>query len=340
VTPATWPRPEPTAERLLRIDPRAGTLRDHRIGELPSLLRGRDLLVVNDAGTLPASLNGRRPSGEEIEVRLAAREADGSWRAVLFGSGDWRERTEDRAPPPRLAPGDPIRFGEDLNAVVVDVARESPRLVRLRFGGKKDALWPALYRRGRPVQYSYLSGPLALWHVQTAYAARPWAVEMPSAGRPLTWELLLSLRERGVGLAALTHAAGLSSTGDPGLDALLPLPEGFEIPAATVTAVRAARAAGGRVVAVGTTVVRALEAAADGGELRPGPGRAELRIDGRRPLSVVNGVLTGVHEPGTGHFELLRALAPEALLLEAHAHSEAAGYLTHEFGDSWLILGD
>src|SRR6185503_15959730 len=106
---------------------------------------------------------------------------------------------------------------------------------------------------GRPVQYSYLEGPLELWHVQTLYAGRPWAAEQPSAGRPLTASVLRALEESGVRLAALTHAAGISSTGDAALDALLPLPERYEIPAATVAAIARARAGGGRVIAIGTT---------------------------------------------------------------------------------------
>jgi S-adenosylmethionine:tRNA ribosyltransferase-isomerase len=227
-----------------------------------------------------------------------------------------------------------------LRARVVGVSDVSPRLVRLRFDRDGDELWSALYRRGRPVQYSYVRAPLALWHVQTAYASRPWAAEAPSAGRPLTWRVLIEARRRGVALAALTHAAGLSSTGDPGLDAALPLPEAFDIPAGTVAAVARARSDGGRVVAVGTTVVRALEGAAEagGGWLPAGEGRTSLRIDGHFRPRAVDGLLTGVHQPGESHFDLLKAFAPEPLLRRALAHAEDEGYLAHEFGDSCLIL--
>jgi S-adenosylmethionine:tRNA ribosyltransferase-isomerase len=152
--------------------------------------------------------------------------------------------------------------------------------------------------------------------------------------------VLSEARRRGIGLVSLTHAAGLSSTGDPGLDAALPLPEAFDIPADTVRAVERTRAARGRVVAVGTTVVRALEGAweAGGGRLRAGEGRTSLRIDGRFQPRVVDGLLTGVHQPGESHFELLQAFAPEPLLRRALAHAESEGYLAHEFGDSCLIL--
>ncbi len=335
--PAVWPRDE---ARLLQVDPMARTVADRRLPDLPSLLRANDVLVVNDAATLPASLSGSTRRGP-VEARLAGPgETDRDWTAVLFGAGSWRQRTEDRPPPPELSPGEWIRFGDELSAEVRGVSPVSPRLVDLRFAEGGEALWSALYRQGRPVQYSYLCGPLALWHVQTAYGSRPWAVEMPSAGRPLGVALLGQLRRRGVGIATVTHAAGLSSSGDPGLDARLPLPERFEVPPSTVEAIHAARGAAGRVLAVGTSVVRALEAGAThDGHVRSGRGVAALRISAGFEPRVVDGLLTGVHEPGTSHFELLKAFAAEPLLEEARARAEAWGYLGHEFGDLSLILG-
>lgn len=224
----------------------------------------------------------------------------------------------------------------------------------MRFSARGGALWAALYRHGRPVQYAHVDRALSLWHVQTPFASRPWAVEMPSAGRPLTWRLLGELRARGVRLASLTHAAGLSSTGDPAIDAALPLPERFDVPAATVRAIAEARRAGGRIVAAGTTVVRALEGSArladlreavacdshalHGGELLPGEGTTDLRIDARFRPRVVDGLLTGLHELGSSHRELTQAFAPEPLLARAWTHAEARGYQDHEFGDVCLVL--
>ena len=335
---ASGPR-EPLAERLLHVDPGSGRLRDLSLGELPSLLHPGDLLVLNDAATLPASLPARDPRGVPCEVRLAGESDGGRWHAVLFGAGDWRTRTEDRPAPPVLDAGDQLSFGDDLRAMVVSVSGLSSRLVELRFDRQGAALIAALYRLGRPVQYSYLAGELRLWHVQSRFASRPWAVEPPSAGRPLTWALLTALRRRGVGLARLTHAAGLSSTGDPALDAALPLPEAYDIPAETVAAIAEARASGGRIVAAGTTVVRALESAAAGlGGLQPGPGTARLRLFAGFRRRVVDGILTGLHEPGTSHFALLGAFASAELLEAASRHAEAAGYLAHEFGDTSLLL--
>ncbi|WP_394837864.1 S-adenosylmethionine:tRNA ribosyltransferase-isomerase [Pendulispora rubella] len=332
---ATFPRDRPLEERLLHVDPRACTVRDARVGDLTSLLRAGDLLVVNDAATLPAAIAARTASGAPLEVRVLARNGGGAtWQAVLFGPGDWRTKTEERLLPPEVRVGDRLALGARA-AVVEAVDAQSPRLVTLR----TEATVQDLYRMGKPVQYAYIERDLALWHVQTAYASRPWAAEMPSAGRPLTWGLLLGLRRRGVALASLTHAAGLSSTGDAALDARLPLAERYEIPAETVRAVAKTRREGGRVVAVGTTVVRALEGCAivhDG--LVPGAGETNLRIGpGFRPR-VTDGLLTGVHDPAASHFSLLQAFAPQALLERAYAHAEREGYLGHEFGDSSLIL--
>ncbi|WP_224370603.1 S-adenosylmethionine:tRNA ribosyltransferase-isomerase [Hyalangium versicolor] len=336
---ARWPREHPETGRLLHIAPSTGRISDRRVEHLPELLREGDLLVVNDAATLPASLPGRTEEGTPIELRLLAREEQGTWTAVLFGAGDWRMRTEDRPAPPSLLPGSRLVLGS-LTARVVEVLPLSARLLRVAFDAEGAALWTGLYRSGRPVQYSYLAGPLALWHIQTAYAARPWAAEAPSAGLPLTWKVLLDLRRRGVRFASLTHAAGLSSTGDAALDAALPRPERFDIPASTVEAILATRAAGGRIVAVGTTVVRALEGRAlqAGGTLTPGEGVTELLMGPGFVPRVVDGLLTGVHDPTTSHYMLLQAFAPLPLLREAVQMAEKLGYLGHEFGDSSLIL--
>jgi S-adenosylmethionine:tRNA ribosyltransferase-isomerase len=338
--PAVWPREERLGARLLHVDPEHESLVDRHIRELPGLLRAGDLLVVNDAATLPASLQGKSAAGP-VEVRLVGQgPTSREWHAVLFGKGSWRQRTEDRAAPPVMAIGTPIEFADGLRATVRAISSTSPRLVELSFDRDGAALWTALYRAGRLVQYSYLAGPLALWHVQTSYGARPWAVEMPSAGWALGASSLREMRRLGIRIASLTHAAGLSSTGDASLDALLPLPERFDIPAATVHEIERTRGGGGRIVAVGTTVVRALEGCAvqNGGRLRAGLGVTDLRVGHGFQLRIVDGVLTGMHEPGTSHFDLLRAFAPGALLETAYRHAEAAGYLGHEFGDLSLVL--
>jgi len=274
---------------------------------LPGLLRAGDLVIVNDAATLPASLSG-----------------------IRFGAGDHRTRTEHRPPPPPLSAGDRVRVGA-IDARVISV---DGRRVELAAEVAGDALWQALYASGRPVQYAHRTERLPLWSVQTAYAARPWAVEMPSAGRPLTWDLLLALRRAGVAIASLTHAAGLSSTGDAALDRALPWPERYDIPARTADAIAHARTTGGRVIAIGTTVVRALEASG----AAAGEGVAALRLAERYRPRVVDGLVSGLHAPGESHFDLLSAFAPRARLETALALAAAHGLSAHELGDACLIL--
>ena len=320
------------ADGMLEHGPRARWL---------DALRAGDLVIANDAGTLPASLRVRhRRTGRSIELRLAAhvpRGDDGALRfaAVAFGDGDWRTRTEDRAAPPAWVPGDTLACGD--RRIVVEALLGHPRLARLRFIGDDAALWSLLARAGRPVQYAHLAVPLAPWDVATPIASRPVAFEAPSAGFAIDWRAIAAMRERRIGFATLTHAAGLSSTGDAALDARLPLPEPYEIAAVTARALARTREAGGRVVAVGTTVVRALEHAANNGDVRAGHGVADQRIGPHSELGVVDALLTGIHEPGSSHYELLRAFARDDVLERAADALLATGYRSHEFGDSMLV---
>jgi S-adenosylmethionine:tRNA ribosyltransferase-isomerase len=335
--PATRPRDAPGTERLLYVDPARHHFGHLTAADLPDLLRPRDLLVVNDAATLPASLS---VTGEPLELRLVRRgPTDAEWTAILLGAGDFRTPTEERGAPRAVRVGEDLEFGEGLSATVTAVDAELPRLVEIRFRLRGAALLSALYRRGRPVQYAYLEHELALWHFQNRFAGRPWALELPSAGHVLTWDILLRLRARGVGIAHVTHAAGISSTGSLELDRRLPFPERYEIAPPALQSIECAKDAGGRVVAVGTTVVRALEACrAEHGRLMAGEGEARIVLGpGFRPL-IADGILTGMHEPKTSHYALLQTFAPGALLEQALEAAARAEYLQHEFGDTMVIL--
>ena len=331
---ATTPRTAGEPERLLVIDPQSGAFADSRIDQLPRYLGAGDVLVLNDAATLPGSLR----AAEDLELRLMSAFEDGTWLALSLGRGDFRVPTEERGVPARVALGQPLRFGHGLSARVVALDADSPRLLRIAFDQQGAELWQALYRAARPIQYSYLERPVRLWDVQNGFAARPWAVELPSAAKPLRFETLFRIAERGVRLAHLTHAAGLSSTGDAALDARLPVGERYELSEDNARLVRAAKLQGGRVVAVGTSVTRALEAASASGWLRAGTEHTELRLGPASRLHCCDALLTGLHEPGTSHFSLLEAYAPRGLLEAAFEHAARQGYLQHEFGDSCLIL--
>ena len=346
MSPATRPPASRDAVRLLLVDAASGAIDDGEFSELLDALRPGDLLVVNDAATLPASLVGT-VDREPVEIRLlglaepdrANPDADDRWRVVLFGRGDWREDTNHRPPPPVLELGAVIELAGGLRAELVARDPSSPRLLELRFDRAGAELHAALYAAGRPIQYSHLEEPLELWSVQTVFASRPWAVEMPSAGRPLTAGMLAALRRRGIELARLTHAAGLSATGDPQLDAALPLPERYEIPAQTVAALARTRARGGRVIAVGTTVVRALESAVgDDGQVEPAARWTDHVVTPETGVRVVTGLLTGLHEPRASHLRMLEAIAGPDLIRACYEAALERRYLWHEFGDVNLLL--
>jgi S-adenosylmethionine:tRNA ribosyltransferase-isomerase len=332
-------RPDRPAARLCAVDAEGRTRHLHRAA-LATLLAPGDLVVANDAATLPASLHGWHHESEgPIELRLAGWVTPGDptrFMAVAFGAGDHRIRTEDRPLPPPLSAGDPLALGP--LAAVVERMLNHPRLLQLRFLGSRDDVLAGLARHGRPIQYAHVPQPLALWDVWTRIAADPVAFEPPSAGFALDWALLTAWRRRGVGFATLTHAAGISSTGDPALDRRLPFDEPYRIPDRSAAAIARAKAVGCRIVAIGTTVVRALEAAAEtDGTVHAGDGIAANRIGPGTRLRVVDALLTGMHQPGESHFELLRAFTPDGVLDGLPAALAAKGYRGHEFGDVMLI---
>jgi S-adenosylmethionine:tRNA ribosyltransferase-isomerase len=338
---AREPIQRPKDAKLLAIAA-DGRMTHHSRSALVGLLRPGDLVIANDAATIPASLAGiHLPTAAPIEVRLAGRPSlspDDVHRfsAVVFGPGDWRTRTEDRAPPPPLLRGDRLVLGP-LSATI-EAGPGHPRLVLVAFDGSTDAIWAGIARHGRPIQYAHLRQALELWDSWTKIANRPAAFEAPSAGFALDWQLLADLSAKGIGFATLTHAAGISSTGDEALDARLPFDEPYVIPPGTVAAIGRAKAEGGRVIAIGTTVVRALEhAAGRNGRLVPGEGIATGRIGPSTPLRIIDAILSGVHEAGASHFELLRAFAADEILDAADHALNARGYRTHEFGDSIFL---
>jgi S-adenosylmethionine:tRNA ribosyltransferase-isomerase len=374
--------------RLLLLDRDTGAVRHHRFDELPRLLRPGDLVVVNDSRTLPASLLGRTASGAALEVRLVARDggvrgtprtpgapppaspptgwpggsgADERWAAlplgVPAGGGDPAlVPTDARPAPPLLPPGERLVFGGGLTATVLGRHVEAPPLVWLAFDAGGERLAEALHRAGRPVRYAYVPRPWPLHHYQTMFAAAPGSAEMASAGRPFTVQTVRALRDRGIGLATISLHAGLSTYGDPATDRRFVPPEAYRVPEATAAAVDRCRAAGGRVVAVGTTVVRALETAqlrgaeppaspptgAPGasGRMWAGAGVTRLRIGPGHRLLAVDGLLTGLHEPEASHLDLLGAFVNPEVLGRAYTAALDAGYLWHEFGDVCLIVGE
>ena len=338
---ATDPRQGAHGAKLLVID-ETGLVTHHHAADLPTLLHRGDLVVANDAATIPASLHGAHlPTGLPIEVRLAGRRSlashdVGRFTAVVFGAGDYRTPTEHRPEPPQLHPGDDLTLGP-LRATVIERLGHR-RLVELRLSASAEEIWEGIARHGRPIQYAYVTEPLAIWDTWTSIASRPVAFEAPSAGFVLDWATLRAIRSRGAQFATITHAAGISSTGDAALDARLPLDEPYVIPRTTASLIYQTKHRGGRVVAVGTTVVRALEHAARGyGWVVPGEGVATQRITSESELRIVDAIVSGLHESGSSHYELLRAFQSDRALAQMTEQADASDYRAHEFGDAVFI---
>jgi S-adenosylmethionine:tRNA ribosyltransferase-isomerase len=320
--------------RLMVIDRATNRVEHTRFDKLGDFLRRGDLLVFNTSRTLPAALEACGwPAGPCIEVRLAQHLPDDSWLALLlcrrgdpFSCG--------------LRGGMQIRFGEGLTGTVFDRDDNIPRLWKLRFSKSGTELVDLIYRLGKPIRYEYVSAPWDLDYYQTVYAREPGSAEMPSAGRAFTWKMLFDLKRRGVETAYVLLHTGLSSYMDDVLDAQHPVSlEEYLVGEATAQKINLKRKQGGRVIAVGTTVVRALESVAgEIGKVQSGHGYTRLRITADHKLRAVDGLLTGLHEPEASHLDLLAAFLPPEKIREAYQEAVQRGYLWHEFGDLNLIL--
>jgi S-adenosylmethionine:tRNA ribosyltransferase-isomerase len=323
---AQEPAAERTQARLLVLDRTTAVRRHVGITDLPAWLAAGDLLVVNDTRVIPARVQGRRPTGGRLELLLVrAVGDDGEWEALVRGA-------------PR--PGELVHLPDGSGEWIESLGDGR---WRLRLSVTPDVLaW--LERVGEVPLPPYIrrpSGPTAAdrERYQTVYARVPGAIAAPTAGLHLTPELLDRLRTTGVGVAALTLHVG------PGT--FLPLradletarmeAEPYDVPEETVTRVATTRARGGRIIAVGTTTVRALESAAAEGELRAGAGSAALFIRPGHRFRVVDALLTNFHLPRSPLLALVAALAGWDRIRDAYAEAVAAGYRFYSYGDAMLI---
>ena len=318
--------------RLMVARRAEGTITHHRFPEIVDVLRPGDLLVINTSRTLPAALAARRADGTALRLHFSSRLPGG--RALV----------ELRRPE---GVGSLPFADADVGEVLTLPAGATVRLVAAWEEGT-HRLWVAqlsadlaespfayLAANGAPVRYRHADRPWPLWAYQTVYAREDGSAEMPSAGRAFTAGILTRLVARGVGVAPVVLHAGVSS---PEAHEA-PAPEWFRVPPATARWVDATRAGGGAVVAVGTSVVRALETVADtAGHARPGEGWTELLVGPGRGVRLVDGLLTGWHEPEASHLRLLEAVAGRDLLLRSYREALEHRYLWHEFGDLHLLL--
>ncbi|MEW1908353.1 S-adenosylmethionine:tRNA ribosyltransferase-isomerase [Kitasatospora sp. NPDC085895] len=307
----------------------------HRFTELPDLLRPGDLLVVNNSATLPAALTGALPDGTEVAVHLSSAQPDPRGHHLV----ELRRPTSHATAPwePGTSPARPgLRITLPGGAVAELTAPFTPRLwhARLTLPGE---LTGYLARHGRAVRYGYVDRDWPIEAYRTVFAAVPGSSEMPSAARPFTTETVARLVSRGILVAPITLHTGVAS---PEAHEA-PYAERYSVPESTARLVDHVRAGGGRVIAVGTTAVRALESAADGdGQVHAADGWTDLVITPGRGVRAVDGLLTGLHEPRASHLLMLEAVAGRPLLTRCYAEALDQRYLWHEFGDVNLLLPD
>lgn len=311
--------------RLMVLDKKSGRTEHTRFHKLGDHLRANDLIVFNESRTIPASLKGKTEDGRKIEIRLSRQKSKTFWEALPVGG--------------EVNVGETISFSDKLSAQVVSENADSP-FVELSFSLPSEPFHEELYRIGEPVRYEYIDEPWELDYYQTVFAAVPGSMEMPSAGRAFSWELLFDLKKHGIRMAPVRLHTGLSylfdekRRVDPEKNK-----EAFAISEDTAHLVEATKKSGGRIIAVGTTVVRALETAATApGVLRHGNGSTHLHIRPGDEMKIVDGLLTGFHEPKSSHLDLLSALVNPEILSRAYAEAIEEKYLWHEFGDMNLIL--
>jgi S-adenosylmethionine:tRNA ribosyltransferase-isomerase len=312
--------------RMLVTERGSGRVLDARARDLPAVLAPGDLLVVNTSATVPAAFRARRADGTELDLHVSTPLPDSDHRLVELrrDGGSFRG----------------ARAGERLALPAGGVAT----LCAPYLGGGR--LWVAelrlpgpletyLARHGRPIRYRHVPGEWPLDAYQTVYAGEPGSAEMPSAGRPLSERVITALVARGIAVAPVVLHAGVSSLEE----GETPGPEWFRVPPATARLVEATHDGAGRVIAVGTTVVRALESVtAPDGRVTGGEGFTRLVVTPERGVRAVDGLLTGWHEPESSHLKLLRAVGGDELVERAYREALERGYLWHEFGDVHLIL--
>jgi S-adenosylmethionine:tRNA ribosyltransferase-isomerase len=296
--------------------------------DLASFLNPGDLLVVNHSATLPASLPASGSVGD-FTISLSTN----------FGGGTWIVE-------PRWSPGKPgplpVHAGDSFQMAGLEARfiAPYPGLERLWFVSVVGDLNAAMSRYGRPIRYGYVNESYPLDFYQTIFAQVPGSAEMPSAAYPFTQRVVDSLKAAGVETAGIVLHTGVSSleVEEDEVESHPLYPEPFFVPEATASAVNAARRDGRRVIAVGTTVVRALESAWDGRRVRATSGYTRVYVHPKRGIHTIDGLISGLHDPVTSHLAMLYAIAGQELIRSAYAEAVHEGYLWHEFGDSHLIL--
>jgi S-adenosylmethionine:tRNA ribosyltransferase-isomerase len=318
------------AVRMLVAHKGDGSLIDSHFSELPRHLDEGDLVVINTSGTLAAEVDGTGPDGVALQIHLSTQLPAGLWTVEVRRAGQAFLEAQ---------PGWVIALHGGGTISLLTPYSPGP-------GGQGTRLWVSLLdtpvplhtylaTEGRPIRYGYVRGSYPISAYQNVYVTEPGSAEMPSAGRPFTPEVMTRLVAKGVGIAPLLLHTGVASleASEP------PYAEYYKVSSPTAHRINDTKRSGGRVIGIGTTVVRALETVVDShGFVHPGEGWTETVVSPERPVTSIDGFLTGWHEPEASHLAMLEAIAGRPLLEASYAAALEGGYLWHEFGDVHLIL--
>jgi S-adenosylmethionine:tRNA ribosyltransferase-isomerase len=314
--------------KMMVIDKAIGNIQHDFFYRLDNYLKKGDIVVLNNSRTVPAVLKATWVSDKQMlpvacEIRLAKKISDNEWEVLIPSYEE------------KVAIGDIFIFTETLKGAIVKERDGSP-LKLMQFSKKGADLFHDIYILGEPIRYEYINENWKLDYYQTVFASQPGSVEMPSAGRAFSWELLFKLKQKGIKFAFIQLHTGLSYLLDDRWDhSPTKNSERYSVDLQAWEAIKRTKEYGGRIIAVGTTVVRTLETIEQTNKLE---GWTNLYITKDFPLKVADGIITGFHEPKASHLELLSAFLTEEKLLQAYEEAKKEKYLWHEFGDMNLII--
>jgi len=312
--------------KLMVLNKSTGKTKHQLFYQLDEHLNEGDMMILNQSRTIPALLRGVcKRNGvilqENCEIRLARKISENQWDVLIVEAG--------------LKKGDEIIFSNRLSGTVVQESPSTP-FKTLQFSKKRKEFYDEIYTIGEPIRYEYIDTPWGLEDYQTVFAAQPGSVEMPSAGRAFTWEMIQKLKRKGVRISFISLHTGLSYfLDDKWNHSPDKIVEEYHVPKRVIDQIIKTRSVGNKVIAVGTTVVRAIETALETGDLS---GWTNLYIKKGHKLKGIDGIITGFHEPEASHLQLLSAFIDENQLLKAYEEAIQYKYLWHEFGDMNLII--
>ena len=312
--------------------------------DMIDFLNPGDVWVINQTSTLPARFPVYlKRENISLELRLASFSGSSlmdmnTWNAVLFTNDHWKLDTSKRTNIPSIKKGDILEIGNDFHAMITKVHAHFPRMLQIDLQSSTPLYY--MYKYGKPIQYSYMNEEISILDHQTIFSGPPVSVEPPSASLQMNWALFFALKAKGIHVLPVIHGAGISTTGDSELDQKLPLAEFSKVPTKTAQSINKAKKENKRIIAQGTTVMRSLESFFDSKEqsMKPGETYTNLKLNADHLSKVTDGLITGIHEEGSSHRELLTSLINAECIEFCYQKAHKNDLKIHEFGDLMLVL--